>query len=171
MQRYVSLLACILLLASCSTKQKLIVLTDQREAPQNTTVIALSKALEPMKISLRENIVNANLEQSLLQRVNNGEADMAIVKNDIRADESLSNIRTIMPLFPDVFVMLYRNKDNETAKSLLAQGRVFMIIDKDEERPIMERFIKSLTDTAARNIHLSARRPKTRLHRPRARPM
>jgi len=144
MQRYLSLLACILLLASCSTKQNLIVLTDQREAPQNTTVAALSKALEPMEISLRENIVNANLERSLLQRVNNGEADMAIVKNDIRADESLSNIRTIMPLFPDVFIMLYRNQDNKTAKSLLAGGRVFMIIDKDEERPIMERFIKSL---------------------------
>lgn len=144
MLRHLSLLAIAISLLSCTNKRTLTVLTDQREAPQNTLIPALSRALAPIHLSLRESLVNANLERSLLQRVNSGEADMAVVKNDIRIDESLSNIRTVMPLFPDVFLMLYKQQGNQTVKSIIDNNRVVMIVDKDEEQPVMEKFLKSL---------------------------
>lgn len=147
MDRIFTLFLVVLLLTSCTTKKTITVLTDRYESSMradHSVVAHLSAVLHSIGIKLQENIDTASLERTFLKRVKVKEADMAIVKNDILIDDSLADLRTVMPLFPDVFLMLYKETPYKSMTSLMEHGRVIMITDKKEEIPIINGFLESL---------------------------
>ncbi|MBT1698441.1 hypothetical protein KK083_16240 [Fulvivirgaceae bacterium PWU4] len=144
---FISLLI-VLLLTSCTSKKTITVLTDRYESSMradHSVVAQLSAVLHSIDINLQENVDTASLERTFLKRVKAKEADMAIVKNDILIDDSLADLRTVMPLFPDVFLMLCKKETSyKNITSLMEHGRVVMITDKKEEIPIINGFLESL---------------------------
>jgi TRAP-type uncharacterized transport system substrate-binding protein len=134
-------LLAMLLLAACSGKKSLTVLTDKYSSPGKAVIPVLSQALAPVSLNMHERVVDADSEVELLELVNSGKADMAIVKNDTYIDEKMENLRTVAPLFPDVFLLLVKER-HATAPihRLLERGKVALIIDKSEEETVIHHF-------------------------------
>lgn len=144
-------------LVGCNTKKKsLTVLTDRYESVSSdrSTVSLLSKGVEDLNIILAEDADTTSTEQTLLNRVNKGEADMAIIKNDIMTYDPMSNVRTLMPLFPEVLLTLYKEKSQFASDTaLLRNGVVAIVTDKEEERLVIERFLKNIQCIPSNILH------------------
>lgn len=138
----------ILTFAGCISKNSLTILADRPvypEEPKSSIVASLETALENIKISLKTKINLTSSEQSILDKINSGEGDMAIVKNCIKIDDSYPNIRTVMPLFPEVFLTLYKEGgDAARIDSLISQGKVVFVINKEEEQALIYEFLSIL---------------------------
>lgn len=140
-----------LLLMSCMRNRSLTILSDHVEGPEktgNSIISSLQKSLTDTGIKMTEKVDSSRNERSILDKINSGEEDMALIKNSITIGDSYSNIRTVMPLFPEVFLTLYKGS-GQRLDSLIANGKVVFIIDKDEEQQLIERFLDMLQLTPA----------------------
>lgn len=134
-------LVAVLLLAACSGKKSLIVLTDKHSSPGKAVIPVVSQALAPVSLKMNERVIDADSEVELLELVNSGKADMAIVKNDTYINEKMENLRTVAPLFPDVFLLLVKEQYAKAPiHRLLERGKVALVIDKSEEETVIHHF-------------------------------
>lgn len=131
----------LLILTACTNRHNLAVLTDKHSEPGKSVIPVLSQALQPISMKMDEKVIDASSEFELLEMVNSGKADMAIVKNDTYINEKMENLRTVAPLFPDVFLILVKgNKAAMPIKKLLEGNKVMIVIDKLEEETVIHHF-------------------------------
>ncbi|UII34591.1 hypothetical protein LVD17_12310 [Fulvivirga ulvae] len=131
---------------SCGRNNSFTIISEHTEdsgKAGKSIVGALQRSLEDTGTKMSVKVDTTWQERSILDKINSGSEDMALVKNSIAIDDSYPNIRTVMPLFPEVLLTLYKGEEH-TLDSLLAHGNVVFIIDKDEEQQLIESFLDML---------------------------
>lgn len=141
-------LAILLLLTgiSCQPKKDFTIISDQelgQSKENNPTINSLQGALQPQGITLSFQDVSIEREADIIQRVHNGQVDLGIVKNDVDIHGGFSNVRTLLPLFPDVMLILCRQNPNGVElQKLFREKKAAIIIDKEEEQSVIELFLR-----------------------------
>ena len=147
-QRVTNTLAILLLLTgiSCQPKKDFTIISDQelgQSKENNPTINSLQGALQPQGITLSFQDVSIEREADIIQRVHNGQVDLGIVKNDVDIHGGFSNVRTLLPLFPDVMLILCRQNPNGVElQKLFREKKAAIIIDKEEEQSVIELFLR-----------------------------
>jgi hypothetical protein len=81
-------------------------------------------------------------EADIIKLIDDEKIDIGIVKNDVDLHGGYSNVRTLMPLFPDVLLILCRSDSGNSIQNLFAKNKAAMILDKKEERNVIDLFLK-----------------------------
>jgi TRAP-type uncharacterized transport system substrate-binding protein len=135
-----------LVLTACSTKDEITITSDLELGESqltSPTIVSLQKAVKTLNLKLRYVDANSTREADLLGAVEKGLVDIAIVKNDVAVQSSYSNVRTLLPLFPDVLLVLCKNDPGKlTVQELFGSQESAMIIDKEEEKEVIDLFLK-----------------------------
>jgi TRAP-type uncharacterized transport system substrate-binding protein len=134
-----------ILFCACQDKKDFTIISDLElgETPKNhPTVTSIKKALAPIDISLTFQDQEIAQEADIIQLVNEGVIDIGIVKNDVEINAGFHNVRTLLPLFPDVMLILARDDSSATIQGLFQNRKAAMILDKAEEMNVIERFLK-----------------------------
>ena len=148
LQRVTNTLAILLLLTgiSCQPKKDFTIISDQelgQSKENNPTINSLQGALQPQGITLSFQDVSIEREADIIQKVHNGQVDLGIVKNDVDIHGGFSNVRTLLPLFPDVMLILCRQNPNGVElQKLFREKKAAIIIDKEEEQSVIELFLR-----------------------------
>jgi len=146
--RWLSIIGiCLLLMTAqgCRSRKSLVVLTDQPSAPGQAVIPVLSNALSSIGLRLEERLVQANSEREILEQVQQGKADMAIVKNDFNVNDSLSGLVTVTPLFPDAFLLMGSSRvADQPLNKMLENARLCIVVNKNEERLLVEHFLETM---------------------------
>ncbi|GAA0892812.1 hypothetical protein GCM10009122_24910 [Fulvivirga kasyanovii] len=140
----------------CGRNHSFTIISEHAEdagEPANSVIYPLQKSLESAGTKMSVKVDTTWQERSILEKVNSGEADFGLVKNSIAIDDSYPNIRTVMPLFPEVLLTLYK-EGKHNLDSLLVNGNVVFIIDKNEEQKLMEKFLDMLRLTPLHAHHI-----------------
>jgi hypothetical protein len=157
-----------ILLSSCVKKNSLTIVSDRVEDAEqsgNSITASLRRSLASANITLTVSTDSTNRERAILEKINSGEEDMALIKNSIRVDDSYSNIRTVMPLFPEVFITLYKDTGNNTDfDSLVTHGKIVFITNKDEELQLINKFLNLLKLKPRCAIQVNGHYNPTTLH-------
>ena len=148
LQRVTNTSAILLLVTgiSCQPKKDFTIISDQelgQSKENNPTINSLQGALQPQGITLSFQDVSIEREADIIQRVHNGQVDLGIVKNDVDIHGGFSNVRTLLPLFPDVMLILCRQNPNGVElQKLFREKKAAIIIDKEEEQSVIELFLR-----------------------------
>jgi TRAP-type uncharacterized transport system substrate-binding protein len=136
----------LLLSAGCEPKKKFTIISDQelgQSTHNNSTINSLQRALQPPGFSLVFQDKTVEREADIIQLVHDGKVDIGIVKNDVDVHGGFTNVRTLLPLFPDVMLILCRQDPGKTdLQKLFTEKKAAMIIDKVEEQSVIELFLR-----------------------------
>ncbi len=139
-------LSIVILFAACTTKKEITITSDLDlgESQQtNPTVVSLRKAVKTLNLDLRYVDQNTSREADLIAAVEKGVVDIAIVKNDVDIHNSYSHVKTLLPLFPDVLLVLCKNDPGQSSvQELFNSNNSAMIIDKEEEKNVIDLFLR-----------------------------
>jgi len=138
----------------CQEKKDFTILSDLElgESKDNhPTVISLQKSVQPLGVTLEFKDIEIEREADIIQLIDEEKIDIGIVKNDVDIHGGFSNVRTLLPLFPDVMLILCRNDSSTSIQNLFAHRKAAMILDKVEERNVIELFLKK-NGTPTENI-------------------
>jgi hypothetical protein len=140
---------CILLISfifcGCDEKKNFTIISDLElgESKENQpTVISLQKTMSPLGLSLTFKDLPIQREADIIKLVDEGSIDIGIVKNDVDLHQGFSNVRTLLPLFPDVLLILCRKEPGGSVQELFAQRKAAMIVDKKEEKDVINLFLR-----------------------------
>src|SRR5688572_3855385 len=100
------------LLSGCREKKDFTVISDLElgeTVTDHPTVSSLQKAMNPIGVSLAFKDVSIAKEADIIELINTKSIDIGIVKNDVEINSGFNNVRTLLPLFPDVLLILSRN--------------------------------------------------------------
>jgi TRAP-type uncharacterized transport system substrate-binding protein len=159
-QFFVFPIVLLILFASCEDKNDFTIIADLElgeTAKNHPTVSSIKKALSPIGVSLTFHDQQIAQEADIIKLVNEGSIDIGIVKNDVEINAGFHNVRTLLPLFPDVLLILARDDSTSTIQELFQNRKAAMILDKAEEMNVIDRFLKkngTSTETIAQ-IHAS----------------
>ena len=147
-------------LFSCQEKRNFTILSDLELGETRTnhpTVSSLKKALSPIDINLTFKEQDIEKEADIIRFINEGTIDIGIVKNDVEINSGFHNVRTLLPLFPDVLLILSKNDSSENIQTLFQNKKAAMILDKAEEMNVIERFLRKNGTTVEKidQIHAS----------------
>jgi TRAP-type uncharacterized transport system substrate-binding protein len=140
--------------AGCSDQRDFTIVSDLElgETPTNhPTVTSLKNALTPIDIHLNFKDQEIEREADIIGLINDGKIDIGIVKNDVEINSGFQNVRTLLPLFPDVLLVLAKNDSSDNIQSLLHNKKAAMILDKAEELTVIDRFLRK-NGSAVENI-------------------
>ena len=136
----------LILLMGCGAKNELTITSDMElgeNKDTNPTILSLKKAMKTQGINLRYQDEKIKSEADIISLVDAGKVDIGIVKNDVDIHNSFHNIRTLLPLFPDVLLVLCKNNSSSlTIRELFQQNSSGVIIDKGEERNVIDLFLR-----------------------------
>jgi TRAP-type uncharacterized transport system substrate-binding protein len=144
----------LILAAGCKDKKSFTIISDLElgeTAKNHPTVGSIKKALAPIGLSLTFKDQNIEQEADIIKLVNEGSIDIGIVKNDVEINSGFHNVRTLLPLFPDVLLILARDDSASSVQGLFQNRKAAMILDKAEEMNVIERFLKK-NGTTTENI-------------------
>lgn len=144
----------IFLISSCKEKKAFTVISDLElgeTVTDHPTVSALKKATHDIGVTFNFKNATINKEADIIQLINTKKIDIGIVKNDVDMGSGFNNVRTLLPLFPDVLLILSRNDSTSSIEHLLSSSKAAVILDKEEEREVIERFLKK-NGTSSANI-------------------
>jgi TRAP-type uncharacterized transport system substrate-binding protein len=134
-----------LILFNCQDKKDLTILSDLElgESKDNhPTVTSLQETMKPLGVTLTFKDLPIEREADIIKLIDNQKIDLGIVKNDVDLHGGFSNVRTLMPLFPDVLLILCKNDSSGSIQNLFAKKKAAMILDKKEERNVIDLFLK-----------------------------
>lgn len=134
-----------LFLSSCSDKKDFTIISDLdlgETVTDHPTVSSLRKAVTPMDVTLDFKDVAIEKEADIIQLINNHQIDIGIVKNDVEMGSGFNNVRTLLPLFPDVLLILSRNDSTSSVEQLFRHSKAAVILDKEEEMQLIEHFLR-----------------------------
>jgi TRAP-type uncharacterized transport system substrate-binding protein len=145
--RKVSLFPIILsfLFIACQDKKDFTIISDLKlgESKENhPTVSSLQQTMKPLGVTLKFKDLPIEQESDIIKLINEKKIDIGIVKNDVDLHGGFSNVRTLMPLFPDVLLILCKNDSGGSIPNLFAKKKASMILDKKEERHVIDLFLK-----------------------------
>jgi TRAP-type uncharacterized transport system substrate-binding protein len=129
----------------CSEKKDLTIISDLELGETITdhpTVSSLRKAVSEVGVTLDFKNTTIEKEADIIQLINAKKIDIGIVKNDVEMGSGYANVRTLIPLFPDVLLILSKNDSISSIESLFVHNRAAVILDKEEEMAVIERFLK-----------------------------
>jgi TRAP-type uncharacterized transport system substrate-binding protein len=136
----------LLISTGCEPKKDFTIISDQelgQSIENNSTVSSLQRALHPQGITLTFQNKTVAREADIIQLVHDGKVDIGIVKNDVDVHGGFTNVRTLLPLFPDVMLILCRQDPGKTdLQKLFREKKAAMVIDKVEEQSVMELFLR-----------------------------
>lgn len=133
------------LACGCKEKREFTIISDLElgETHENhPTVTSLKSALKPIDVNLTFETREIEHEADIIKLINDGTIDIGIVKNDVEIKSGFHDVRTLLPLFPDVLLILARDDSSKNIQSLFHQKKAAMILDKAEEMTVIERFLK-----------------------------
>jgi NMT1-like family len=140
------LFALVLFLAGCGEKKTLTIISDMElgeSKDTSPTILSLKKVMKMQDLDLQYKDEKINSEADIISLVDAGKVDIGIVKNDVDIHNSFQNVRTLLPLFPDVLLVLCKNKSSGLSiRELFQQNSSGMIIDKEEERHVVDLFLR-----------------------------
>lgn len=142
-----------LLFSGCQEKKDFTIISDLElgESKENQpTVLSLRQTMKPLGLSLSFKDLPIQKEADIVKLVDEGTIDIGIVKNDVDLHNGFSNVRTLLPLFPDVLLILCRTEpDGASIQDLFDKRKTALILDKKEERNVIDLFLrKNGTSTA-----------------------
>jgi len=140
---YISLLF-ICLAAGCGEKKDLTIISDLEIGETITnhpTITSLRKAVGSIGMTLDFKNTTIEKEADIIKLINNKKIDVGIVKNDVEMGSGFANVRTLLPLFPDVLLILSRNDSTSSIEDLFKRNKAALILDKQEEMAVIERFL------------------------------
>lgn len=147
-------IALLILISGCSEKKDFTIISDLElgeTVADHPTVSSLQKAMSPLGVTLRFQNASIEKEADIIDLVNTGKIDFGIVKNDVEISAGFHNVRTLLPLFPDVLLILSRNDSTPSIQHLLTRNKAAVILDKQEEMAVVEKFLKK-NGTSSDNI-------------------
>jgi TRAP-type uncharacterized transport system substrate-binding protein len=136
---------CAFLIFGCREKKDFTIISDLElgeTVANHPTVSSLRKTVNHMGVTLDFKNVPIEKEASIIDLINTREIDIGIVKNDVEISSGFNNVRTLLPLFPDVLLILSRNDSTSSIQNLFAQSKAAVILDKEEEMTVIEKFLK-----------------------------
>jgi hypothetical protein len=142
------------MLSGCREKKDFTVISDLELGEtiiDHPTVSSLKKAVEPMGVSLTFKDVSIKKEADIIELINTKRIDIGIVKNDVEMSTGFNNVRTLLPLFPDVLLILSKSDSATSIQHLFAHRKAAAILDKEEEMSVIEKFLKK-NGTSSENI-------------------
>jgi TRAP-type uncharacterized transport system substrate-binding protein len=143
-----------ILISGCKPKKDLTIISDLElgeTVTNHPTVSSLRKAVAPLDVTLDFKNASIEKEADIIERINTRKIDIGIVKNDVEMGSGFNNVRTLLPLFPDVLLILSRNDSTSSIEHLFAHTKAAVILDKKEEMAVIERFLKK-NSTSPENI-------------------
>ena len=131
--------------SSCNDKKDFTIISDLdlgETVADHPTVSSLRKAVTEMDVTLHFKNVAIEKEADIIKLINTQQIDIGIVKNDVEMGTGFNNVRTLLPLFPDVLLILSRNDSTSSIEELFRQSKAAVILDKEEEMTVIESFLK-----------------------------
>jgi TRAP-type uncharacterized transport system substrate-binding protein len=133
------------LISSCNGKKDFTIISDLdlgETVNDHPTVSSLRKAVKGMGVTLDFKNVAIEKEADIINLINTQQIDIGIVKNDVEMGSGFNNVRTLLPLFPDVLLILSRNDSTSSIEELFSHSKAAVILDKEEEMLVIESFLK-----------------------------
>jgi TRAP-type uncharacterized transport system substrate-binding protein len=133
------------LVSSCNDKKDFTIISDLdlgETVNDHPTVSSLRKAVKEMDVTLDFKNVAIEKEADIINLINTQQIDIGIVKNDVEMGSGFNNVRTLLPLFPDVLLILSRNDSTSSIEELFSHSKAAVILDKQEEMLVIESFLK-----------------------------
>jgi TRAP-type uncharacterized transport system substrate-binding protein len=133
------------LFTACQDKKDFTILSDLElgESKNNhPTVLSLQQTVKPLGVTLTFKDAPIEREADIIKLIHDEKIDIGIVKNDVDLHGGFSNVRTLMPLFPDVLLILCRSDSGSSIQNLFTKNKAAMILDKKEERNVIDLFLK-----------------------------
>lgn len=155
----VCLLIVTLSLFSCDEKREVVLTSDMEigENPDSSpTVRAIRKALTTIDVGVQYQQQTVAREADLITAVQSKKVDIAIVKNDVDLQNAYGDVRTLLPLFPDVLLVMCKdNPEGLSIQQLFASNSSAMMIDKEEEKDVIDLFLRKngANPDALKEIH------------------
>jgi TRAP-type uncharacterized transport system substrate-binding protein len=140
-----ALMFSLFVLFGCSEKKDFTVISDLElgeTVANHPTVTSLKKAVSQMGVTLSFKDVAIEKEADIIDLINTRKIDIGIVKNDVEISSGFNNVRTLLPLFPDVLLILSRNDSAASIQTLFSKRKAAAILDKEEEMSVIEKFLK-----------------------------
>lgn len=131
--------------SGCSDKKDFTIVSDfdlGETINDHPTVSSLRTALTDIGVTLDFKNVEIEKEADIIKLINTQQIDIGIVKNDVEMGSGFNNVRTLLPLFPDVLLILSRNDSTSSIEKLFSESKAAVILDKEEEMMVIERFLK-----------------------------
>lgn len=144
----------ILLISGCREKRDFTIISDLElgeTAANHPTVSSLKKAVNHTGVTLDFKNASIEREADIIDLINTKKIDIGIVKNDVEIGSGFNNVRTLLPLFPDVLLILSRNDSTSSIQHLFTHSKAAVILDKEEEMAIVGKFLKK-NGTSSDNI-------------------
>lgn len=153
-------LAVIVLLAGCAEKKDFTVISDLElgeNKDNHPTIRSLQKALEPIDVRLAFKDARIDKEADIIKLIDEGVIDIGIVKNDVEIKSGYKNVRTLLPLFPDVMLILARDTSSTTIQEVFQRNKAAVVLDKIEENNVIQNFLKKsgVSGTSLPQVHAS----------------
>jgi hypothetical protein len=136
---------CILLISGCREKKDFTIISDLElgeTAADHPTVSSLRKAVNHIGVTLDFKNLPIEKEADIIDLISTKRIDIGIVKNDVEINSGFTNVRTLLPLFPDVLLILSRSDSTPSIQNLFAHSKAALILDKEEEMAVIEKFLK-----------------------------
>lgn len=135
----------LLLTSGCSDKKDFTIISDLElgeTVANHPTVSSLKKAVNPLNVTLDFKDASIEKEADIIDLINTKKIDIGIVKNDVEINSGFINVRTLLPLFPDVLLILSRRDSTSSIQHLFTHSKAAVILDKEEEMTVVEKFLK-----------------------------
>jgi TRAP-type uncharacterized transport system substrate-binding protein len=135
----------IFLISGCGEKKDFTIISDLElgeTVADHPTVSSLKKAVNHMGVTLDFKNAPIEKEADIIDLINTKKIDIGIVKNDVEISSGFNNVRTLLPLFPDVLLILSKNDSTSSIQHLFTHGKAAVILDKEEEMAVIEKFLK-----------------------------
>jgi TRAP-type uncharacterized transport system substrate-binding protein len=136
---------CIFLISGCREKKDFTIISDLElgeTVADHPTVSSLRKAVKHVDVTLDFKNLPIEKEADIIDLISTKIIDVGIVKNDVEINSGFSNVRTLLPLFPDVLLILSRNDSTPSIQHLFAHSKAALIVDKEEETTVIEKFLR-----------------------------
>ena len=139
---FFSILLAGLLLASCGPGQHELRIIAPFALVERPIVEDLAELLEDAGVASLSIVGTAESDEAALDAVESGAVDLALISNTLPFRD---NIATVMPLYPTVLHIVYREDlDASSGVTLLTGARVFAGPDGSASQIILERLVKRL---------------------------
>lgn len=133
------------LFSGCEDKKDYTIISDLELGESKTdhpTINSLRKALSPVGVKLTFKDEKISRESDIINLIETGKIDIGIVKNDVEINSGFSHVRTLLPLFPDVLLVLTRDTLPSLAHATFSGKRAAVVVDKAEEVTVIQNFLK-----------------------------
>lgn len=135
----------LVMISGCDEKKAFTIISDLdlgETVADHPTVTSLRKAVTEMGVTLDFKNAAIEKEADIIKLINTRQIDIGIVKNDVEMGSGFNNVRTLLPLFPDVLLILSRNDSTTSIEKLFRQNKAAVILDKQEEMQVIQNFLK-----------------------------